>query len=155
MNNISSINRYLTSPFMKKWPKWCQMSFSGKKVAIFDQKLWDEPTNDISIWTVWKTYSGKHRFKLLKWQKLFKMPFSGQITNFDEKKRAPELISIFHLCKYMASKYSGKISRSDGQKKSTRSLFKGSVTIVPPVLPLLYLGWTVKNGVYNLYSLHF
>ena len=38
------------------------MPFYGQNIAIFDQKLWSEPSNNICIGSVSKQYSSEHSF---------------------------------------------------------------------------------------------
>ena len=81
---------------MKKWQKWYKRPFSGQNMAFFDQKLWAEPSTDISVSTILKSNPSEHNFihfyvllislvmkQLQKWSKI---PFSGQnMAIFNQK----------------------------------------------------------------------
>ena len=71
------------------------MPFSGQNMAIFDQKLWSEPFNNIFIGSVLNHYSSEHtvihfnallrRQVMKKWQKWSKMHFLVQNSMFRSK----------------------------------------------------------------------
>ena len=46
-NNFIHCYVLLTCPVMKKGQQWSEKPFSGQNMAIFDQKLWADPSNDI------------------------------------------------------------------------------------------------------------
>ena len=81
------------------------MPFSGQNMAIFNQKLWYEPSNDMFVWSVLKSNLSEHNFihfyvlltcpVMRKGQKWSEKQFSGQhMVIFDQKLWAEPSIDI-------------------------------------------------------------